>query len=60
VHARFAQAATISKLGKLMVDTKKLSFPLVYRLLKHVLVISIVTALVEMCFSVVKTVKIDM
>ena len=47
--------ATISELGKLMVDTNKnLSFSLVYRLLKLVLVLPIVTASVEMCFSIVK------
>ena len=59
--ARFAQVATISKLGKLMVDTNKnLSFPLVYRLLKLVLVLPIATASVERCFSVVKIVKTDL
>jgi len=59
--ARFAQVATISELGKLMVDTNKnLSFPLVYRLLKLVLVLPIATASVERCFSVVKIVKTDL
>jgi hypothetical protein len=52
---------TISELGKLMVGTNKnLSFPLVYRLLKLVLVLPIATASVEMCFSVVKIVKTDL
>ena len=59
--ARFAQVATISELGKLMVDTNKnLSLPLVYRLLKLVLVLPIATASVERCFSVVKIVKTDL
>ena len=59
--ARFAQVATISELGKLMVDTNKnLSFPLVYRLLKLVLVLPIATASVERCFSVVKIMKMDL
>ena len=59
--ARFAQVATISELGKLMVDTNKnLSFPLAYRLLKLVLVLPIATASVERCFSVVKIVKTDL
>jgi len=59
--ARFAQVATISELGKLMVDTNKnLSFPLVYRLIKLVLVLPIATTSVERCFSVVKIVKTDL
>jgi hypothetical protein len=60
-NARFAQVATISELGKMMVDTSKLlSFPLVYRLLKLVLVFPIATASVERIFSVVKIVKTDL
>jgi hypothetical protein len=59
--ARFAQVATISELDKLTVDTNKnLSLPLVYRLLKLVLVLPIVTASVEKCFSVVKIVKTEL
>nr|AWA44844.1 zinc finger MYM-type protein 1-like isoform X2 [Saccharum spontaneum] len=59
--ARFAQVATISELGKMMVDTSKhLSFPLVYRLLKLVLVLPIATASVERIFSAVKIVKTDL
>jgi len=58
---RFAQLDTISELGSLMVDTKKhIAFPLVYRLLKLVLVLPIATASVERCFSVVKIVKTDL
>ena len=58
---RFAQLDTISELGSLMVGTKKhIAFPLVYRLLKLVLVLPIATASVERCFSVVKIVKTDL
>jgi len=58
---RFAQLNTISELGSLMVGTKKhIAFPLVYRLLKLVLVLSIATASVERCFSVVKIMKTDL
>jgi hypothetical protein len=50
--ARFAQLDSISELSRLMVDTKKqLAFPLVYRLLKLMLVLPIVTASVERCFQ---------
>jgi hypothetical protein len=56
--ARFAQLGTISEHGKLMVDIKKhLAFPLVYRLLKLVLVLPIATASVERSFSAMKIVK---
>jgi hypothetical protein len=59
--ARFAQVATISELGKLIVDTNKnLSFHLVHRLLKLVLVLSIAIVPEEMCFSVVKIMKADL
>ena len=45
VDARFAQLDTISELGSLMVAKKKhLGFPLVYWLLKLVLVLPIATA----------------
>jgi MinD-like ATPase involved in chromosome partitioning or flagellar assembly len=41
-----------------MVDTKKhLAFPLIYQLLKLVLVLPVATASVERCFSAMKTVK---
>jgi hypothetical protein len=41
-----------------MVDTKKhLAFPLVYQLLKLVLVLPVATASVERCFSAMKIVK---
>jgi hypothetical protein len=55
---RFANLNTISELARLMVVTKKhLAFPLVYRLLKLVLVLPIATASVERCFSAMKIVK---
>jgi hypothetical protein len=55
---RFANLNTISELAKLMVSTTKhLGFPLVYRLLKLVLVLPVATASVERCFSAMKIVK---
>jgi len=55
---RFSGLNTITELAKLMVDTKKhLAFPLVYQLLKLVLVLPVATASVERCFSAMKTVK---
>jgi hypothetical protein len=55
---RFANLNTISELAKLMVSTNKhLGFPLVYRLLKLVLVLPVATASVERCFSAMKIVK---
>jgi hypothetical protein len=50
--------AAISELAKMMVSTKKcLAFPLVYQLLKLVLVLPVATASVERCFSAMKIVK---
>ncbi|XP_044367088.1 uncharacterized protein [Triticum aestivum] len=55
---RFTGLKTISELGKLMVSTNKhLAFPLVYQLLKLVLVLPVATASVERCFSGMKIVK---
>ena len=55
---RFAGLKTISELAKLMVSTNKhLAFPLVYQLLKIVLVLPVATASVERCFSAMKIVK---
>lgn len=55
---RFSSLISISALARLMVDTTKhTSFPLVYRLLKLVLVLPIATASVERCFSAMKIVK---
>jgi hypothetical protein len=55
---RFSSLISNSALARLMVDTTKhTSFPLVYRLLKLVLVLPIATASVERCFSAMKIVK---
>ena len=55
---RFAKLNSISELGRMMVQTTKhLSFPLVYHLLKLVLVVPIATASVDRCFSAMKIVK---
>ncbi|XP_044366248.1 zinc finger MYM-type protein 1-like [Triticum aestivum] len=55
---RFTGLKTIYELGKLMVSTNKhLAFPLVYQLLKLVLVLPVATASVERCFSGMKIVK---
>jgi len=55
---RFANLNTISEHAKLMVCTNKhLGFPLVYWLLKLVLVLLVATASVERCFSAMKIVK---
>jgi hypothetical protein len=55
---RFSSLIAISALARLMVDTtKRTSFPLVYRLLKLVLVLSITTASVERYFSAMNIVK---
>ena len=55
---RFAKLNSISELGRMMVQTTKhLSFPLVYRLLKLVLVLPIATASVERCFLAIKIVN---
>jgi hypothetical protein len=55
---RFTGLKTIYELAKLMVSTKKyLAFPLVYQLLKLLLVLPVATASVERCFSAMKIVK---
>jgi hypothetical protein len=55
---RFTDLNTISELARLMAGKKKhLGFPLVYRLLKLVLVLPIATASVERCFSAMKIMK---
>jgi len=56
---RFSGLSTITELAKLIADTKKhLTFPLVYRLLKLVLVLPVATTSLERCFSAMKIVKI--
>jgi hypothetical protein len=48
----------ISDLAKLMVQTNKhITFPLVYQLLKLVLILPVAIALVERCFSAMNIVK---
>ena len=55
---RFLNIQTIAELSIKMVDTKKhLTYPLVYRLLKLVLVLPVTTATVERVFSGMKIVK---
>jgi hypothetical protein len=55
---RFADLEGIADLAKMLVDTKKhLSFPLVYQLLKLVLILPVATASVERCFSAMNIVK---
>jgi hypothetical protein len=55
---RFANLDGIADLGKLMVQTNKhVTFPLVYHLLKLVLILPVATASVERCFSDMNVVK---
>jgi hypothetical protein len=55
---RFDNLNMISDLAKLMVQTNKhITFPLVYQLLKLVLILSVATASVERCFSAINVVK---
>ncbi|XP_037410385.1 uncharacterized protein LOC119273263 [Triticum dicoccoides] len=52
VDERFANLDGIADLAKLMVETNKhITFPLVYHLLKLVLILPVATASVERCFS---------
>uniref|UniRef100_I1P1W2 HAT C-terminal dimerisation domain-containing protein n=1 Tax=Oryza glaberrima TaxID=4538 RepID=I1P1W2_ORYGL len=49
---RFSNIQTIAELSQIMVETRKhLCYPLVYQLLKLVLVLPVATATVERCFS---------
>ncbi|KAJ9545408.1 hypothetical protein OSB04_025115 [Centaurea solstitialis] len=58
---RFANLNGIADLSRLMVETgKHRSFPLVYKLLKLVLVLPVATATVERCFSAMKLLKTDL
>nr|CAD39903.2 OSJNBa0065B15.7 [Oryza sativa Japonica Group] len=55
---RFSNIQTIAELSQIMVETRKhLCYPLVYQLLKLVLVLPVATATVERCFSAMKNVK---
>jgi hypothetical protein len=56
--ARFSNINTIGELSQKMVAVgKHHRYPLVYRLLKLVLVLPVATAIVERCFSRMKIVK---
>ncbi|XP_024974790.1 uncharacterized protein LOC112512894 [Cynara cardunculus var. scolymus] len=59
---RFADLSGIAELARLLVETKKKhkTYPLVNRLLKLALVLSVTTATVERCFSAMKIVKSDL
>jgi hypothetical protein len=55
---RFDNLNGIFDLAKLMVQTNQhITFPLVYQLLKLVLILPVVTASVERCFSAMNVVK---
>nr|CAE05818.1 OSJNBa0028M15.10 [Oryza sativa Japonica Group] len=55
---RFSNIQTIAELSQIMEETRKhLCYPLVYQLLKLVLVLPVATATVERCFSAMKNVK---
>ncbi|XP_062218173.1 uncharacterized protein LOC133918342 [Phragmites australis] len=56
--ARFSNIESIGVLSQKIVETRKhICYPLVYRLLKLVLVLPVATATVERCFSAMKIVK---
>jgi hypothetical protein len=58
---RFSNINTIGKLSQKMVaTTKDICYPLVYRLLKLVLVLPVATTTVERCFSALNLVKTDL
>jgi hypothetical protein len=58
VDIRFDNLNGISNLAKLMVQTNKhITFPLVYHLLKLVLILPVATTSVERCFSAMNVVK---
>jgi hypothetical protein len=55
---RFDNLNMISDLAKLMVQTNmQINFPLIYQLLKVVLILSVATTSVERCFSAMNVVK---
>jgi hypothetical protein len=55
---KFSNLNTIGELAQKMVETEKdRRYTFVYRLLKLVLVLSVVTATVERCFSAMRLVK---
>ncbi|CAO2170109.1 unnamed protein product [Urochloa humidicola] len=58
---RFSNINTIAELSQKMVQTSKnVCYPLVYQLLKLVLVLPVATATVERCFSAMNLVKTDL
>jgi hypothetical protein len=58
---RFSNLGTIDQLSKRMVNTNKYErYPMVYRLLKVVLVLPVATATVERCFTAMKIVKTEL
>ncbi|XP_010430878.1 PREDICTED: uncharacterized protein LOC104715135 [Camelina sativa] len=55
---RFTHLKSLGELARMLVETQKyMSHPLVYRLLKLVLILLVATATVERCFSAMKIVK---
>ncbi|XP_019098319.1 PREDICTED: uncharacterized protein LOC104773886 [Camelina sativa] len=55
---RFSNLKNLGDLARLLVETRKhMSYPLVYRLLKLVLILPVATATVERCFSAMKIIK---
>ncbi|XP_019097489.1 PREDICTED: uncharacterized protein LOC109125209 [Camelina sativa] len=55
---RFTHLKCLGELARMLVETRKnMSHPLVYRLLKLVLILHVATATVERCFSAMKIVK---
>ncbi|KAL7587479.1 hypothetical protein Lser_V15G40302 [Lactuca serriola] len=58
---RFTSLQRTSDLSRLMVEMgKHRSYPMVYRLLKLVLVLPVATATIERCFSAMKFLKMDL
>ena len=58
---RFSNLQTVAELSRTMVKTRKHErYPMVYRLLKLVLVLPVATATVERCFSAMKIVKTEL
>ena len=57
---RFTHLEDLGEIDRTLVETEKhLSFPLVYRLLKFILILPVATATVERSFSAMKIVKTD-
>ncbi|EOA14461.1 hypothetical protein CARUB_v10027670mg [Capsella rubella] len=57
---RFTYLKSLGELARMLVETiKHMSYPLVYRLLKLILILVVATAMVERCFSAMKIMKAD-